>query len=300
MSDENQVPENEVAPVENERPPLSEAEQASIAKSKEGLSEVNPNALPDDGPKKPEGVPDQFWSDGRVDYEGLTKSYNELRGKMDGTPKAKEPEEEAAAEAAGRPDGKIEKTEEAPEGASPLQTAMTAASDEWASTGEVGEETRASLEAAGIPKEIFDTYLAGIQSSTAAAVASIHETAGGEDAYNATSKWAGANLSEAEVTKFNNALDDVDIRETAVVGMMARFKKAVPSEGKLTTPSGGTSSDGDLFNTPADLVKAQSDPRYKLDASYRAEVQDRLVRSKARGFAVNKPSQFTAASAKNY
>lgn len=269
---------------------LSPAEQASVEAARRGLTEPEGVNTPNPtGEQRPEHVPEQFWKDGKVDVEALAKSYGELRSKMD-QPKADEAP--AAVEGEQAPttdaDGKI-KADEAPaaevEGeATPLQQAMETARTEWAETQAVTEETAAALEAAGIPKDVFNLYLEGLKAQSAQLVQSIHGYAGGETAYNAATAWAAKNLPAAEIATFNEALDNPTLRETAVVGLMARYQKAVPNEGRPLIPSDTPSTGADVFSSRDDLIAAQKDPRYSTDAKYRDEVVAKLARSQRGGF----------------
>ena len=174
-----------------------------------------------------------------------------------------------------------EKSEDAP---NPMTAAMEAARTEWAETQEVSEDTVAALEAAGIPRDIFNLYLEGLKAQTTVLVNQIHEIAGGREAYETATAWAAKNLKADEIEAFNTALDDPKLRETAITGLIARHQKAAPSEGRIVTPSDTPPAGSDVFADRSELVAAQKDPRYATDPKYRQEVADKLARSKAAGF----------------
>ena len=283
--------EQQAAPA-GETVELSAADQASIEVGQRGLSEpTNPNTPAPSGPARPEWCPEQFWKDGVVDNEGLAKSYSSLRGKMDGKPAEEAPVAEAVVDPEARTDGKIVPAElAAAEAAVASETpavtsAMEAARDEWAETQELSDDTFAALEAAGIPRPIVDLYLEGIKANSEKLMGQIHGYVGGEEAYSALTKWAAGNLPAAEIEAYNDALDNPALRETAVVGLQAKFARAVPSEGKLVTPNDGGSISSDVFQSRDELVAAQKDPRYQTDGVYRQSVIDKLTRSQSGGFA---------------
>lgn len=275
---------------------LSPAEQASIEAARRGLTEPeNVNVPQPSAGERPDGVPEQFWKDGKVDVVGLAKSYAELRSKMD-APKAEpeaKPEDITPATDA---EGKIKKPDEAAEQTdgepTPLQQAMETARTEWADTQEVTEETVAALEAAGIPRDVFNLYLEGLKATSQQLVTTIHGYAGGKEGYEAATAWAAKNLSADEIAAFNDALDNPELRETAVVGLMARYQKAVPNEGRPLTPTDTPSVPSDVFTSRDELVAAQKDPRYQTDAKYRGEVVAKLARSQKAGFTAFKQPLF--------
>lgn len=272
---------------EDNTPALTPEELASVEVGQRGFAEpTNVNTPAESGPQRPDWCPEQFWKDGSVDNEGLAKSYASLRSKMDSKPADTPSAEEAAA--AARPDGKIdpaaEATAEETSAPAPVTAAMDAAAAEWAETQELSEDTYASLEAAGLPKQIVDLYLDGLRASSEKMLGEIHSFVGGADAYNSMTQWAAANLSEAEIQAYNEALDNPALRETAVVGLHAKFSRAIPSEGNLVIPNDGGAVSSDVFQSRDELVAAQKDPRYGTDPAYRKSVMDKLARSQGGGF----------------
>lgn len=272
---------------------LNAAELASVEVGQQGLSEpTGVNELKPEGPQRPEWCPEQFWKDGKVDSEGLGKSYGELRTKMDTAPK---PEEKPAAEAPKvDANGKIEKpkADEAP-AATPLATAMEQARTEFAESNAVSDETVAALETAGIPKEIFGIYLEGLAAITEKTMGAIHGFTDGKDNYDAMARWAAEKLTDTELEAYNAALDNPQLRETAVRGLYARYSTARPSEGSLVTPSGTPSAaGGDVYATRDELVADQKDPRYATDPKFRQQVVEKLQRSQRTGFQIVPRSNF--------
>lgn len=269
-------------------------EAAAIQRGQAGLSDVTPPTpgAPASPAVRPDHIPEQFWNNGNPDYEGLAKSYTALRAKMDSGEAAKAPEAPSATVGA---DGKIEKAQAPAESeaqAAPLTTAMEAARTEWASSGEVSEEAIASLEAAGIPRDIFNLYIEGVKAQQTQILSSIHSFAGGEETYIEMSRWAADNLSDAELEAYNASLDNPALRENAVRGLHARFSTVRPSEGRLLTPNGSSAGAGDTYTDRAQLVKDTQDPRYTTDAAFRSSVEDKLRRSQAAGFQVVQRSMF--------
>lgn len=275
---------------------LNPSEVAAIEAGQRGFTEpTGVNEVKPEGPQRPEHVPEQFWKDGKIDAEGLAKSYAELRSKMDSKPveeKAEETPQEAPVDATGKIKPE-EKKEEVAEGQpTPLQAAMDAARTQWAETQEVSEETVEQLEAAGIPRDVFALYLEGLKAQSKVLVDTIHTIAGGPEAYEAATAWASKNMKAEEIEAFNTALDNPTLRETAITGLMARYQKAVPSEGRIVTPHDTPAAGSDVFTSRDDLIAAQKDPRYSTDARYREEVMAKLARSQRGGFEAFARPQF--------
>lgn len=277
-----------------EQTALSPAEQASVEVGQRGLSEVAPAAPAATPADRPEWLPEKFVKDGKPDYEALARSYSELE-RARSAPAEQQRETPAAETPAPKigADGKIAKEEapaEAP--ANPLTTAMEAAKAEWASTQVVSDETVAQLEAAGIPREIFNVYLEGVKAQSAASLTTIHGYVGGEAEYSAMANWAGQTLTDAELDAFNASLENPQARENAVRGLYARYSQARPSEGQLIAAPGGQSNAGDTYSSRDDLVRDQRDPRYGTDPAFRQQVVDKLQRSQRSGFQVVQRSLF--------
>lgn len=281
---------------EQESIQLSPAELASVQKAREGFSEVNPNNPPPSGPTRPDHIPEKFWDaeKGEVRVEALAKSYGELE-KSRSAPKEEPVEGAEAAPAEPSKDGKIEKPKPAegePE-VSPLTELLGKVQTEFAENSAIGEETLGELAKAGIPKEIAETYLEGLQALAERTVGEIHGYVGGKDQYAEMADWAAKQLSDDDLDAFNTALDNPKLRETAVRGLYARFQSANPGEGNLRGPQGGQgSASGDVFTAKDQVLEAMRDPKYAQSASYRQEVQDKLARSQRAGFKMRQESLF--------
>ncbi|WJY17671.1 hypothetical protein QQS45_08420 [Alteriqipengyuania flavescens] len=278
--------ENQQAEEQQQEQQFTAEEQAAIEKGQAGLSEQQPAAPAPAAGERPDYIPEKFWKDGKADLEGLAKSYAELEKRNSAAPAEGKQQAGDEKSAPARLDGKIEAPKEGEEAAAEtpaMAAAMEAASAEWAESGELSEDTFASLEKAGIPRSILDLYLEGVKAQTERDVASIHEIAGGKDAYEAATTWAAKALKAEEIEAFNAALENPAGREGAILGLMQRHARANPSEGKLVQPT-DSSAGGDVFASRDELVAAQKDPRYQTDPAYRKEVAEKLARSQKAGF----------------
>ena len=238
------------------------------------------------GPQRPEHIPEQFWDadKGIVKADDLAKSYAALRSKMDsGKGKEETPDPTAAVADAAKADGvKIERPDGKAAEPSPLTTTVNEVARAYAETGEVTEEQIKSIEGLGMPREMIDTYLAGVKALEANLVSEVHRVAGGEDKFSAAQTWAAEALSDADLAYYNANIDQPDKRVQTVEWLMAKHSAARPSEGALV---GGlpAASSGDVFQTQEQVTKAMSDPRYEIDPNYRKEIAQKLARSRSSG-----------------
>jgi hypothetical protein len=251
-----------------------------------------------EAPVKPDYVPDQFWKDGKIDHEGLAKSYTELRKKLDSKPAAPAGEQKPAEKPAEqKPAASEQKPEDKPNGEQtpkadaastvPGVTAEQTAkyTKEIAEGGKLSDTSYEELAKAGYPKTVVDAYLRGIQADQAAAEAQISEVkkiAGGDEGYSAMADWMANNLSEAELTEYNELVNSgkTSVIKHAVKSMHERYTEAMGGqEPKLLggKPNGPT---GEHFRSNEELKQAMKDPRYKKDNAYRKEVEAKLARSK--------------------
>lgn len=233
--------------------------------------------------------------------DDLVKAYKELESKL-GQQQPQQPpaEGEEAAEAATEetpPEGE----QEAEAGAEPkypeygeavsgiLENAgidPSAAAAEYEQNGTLSEETLQSYVDAGIPREMIDAYMRGVDqnrtAATAAAdaeIAQIKAVAGGEEGFNQLEQWIASNVPAAEVAQYVDAVNSNDAAKgkAAVEAMVARRAADLGIEGQLTggkNPGGvtGYATEGDML---ADMAK----PEYKTSQSFRDQVAAKIAAS---------------------
>lgn len=152
-------------------------------------------------------------------------------------------------------------------------------SEEFEATGDVSEESREKLAAAGVPRAMIDNYVESQKVVAEQVVQQTFESVGGEENYNAMLEWAAQNLPEQEIDAFNDLVNaDQSTMRMAVNGMYARF---VQSQGAplLQGETGNMIPNSGAFQSRAQVVEAMSDPRYKKDPAYRQQVYNRLQNS---------------------
>jgi hypothetical protein len=258
---------------------------------KEATQSQPPQNAPTD---RPTWLPEKFWKEGKPDYEGLAKSYGELERSRSTPPKANlSIEQKPSGELTPKADAQPPKKEEAP-AAPPDQTTIPGVSQEqstkyWGELtqgGKLSDGSYTELEKAGYPKSVVDNYIRGMQAdkqSQEAFVGDVKKIAGGDTGYAAMTDWMGQNLTAQEIIDYNEAVQSgkQSVVKLAVQAMHTRYAEAVGGpDPKLLggKPSGGEA--GDVFRSQGEITAAMRDPRYKRDEGYRAEVSNKIARSK--------------------
>ena len=217
-------------------------------------------------PERPEWLPEKFSTP-----EDMAKAYGELETKL-GEPKLKE---EVKDEPKKADDLSIDKAEQAVESAG---LDMTSLQQQYNENGKLDESSYESLQKAGIPKDYVDAFIKGQEAIAQQTSNSIKQEVGGAEAYKSMTEWASNNLTEAEQTAYNKAVNSGDIEQTrlAVQGLNARYKSAEGIEPNLQTGSKPSSSNANGYRSWAEVTTAMNDTRYANDPAYRNDVQNKL------------------------
>tara|TARA_R110001592_G_scaffold248210_1_gene510409 strand:- start:841 stop:1572 length:732 start_codon:yes stop_codon:yes gene_type:complete len=216
---------------------------------------------------KPEGLPEKFNS-----VEDLAKSYQELEKKLgDNTeaPKVDAPKEETKND--------LEIAEKAVESAG---LNMENLSSEYAEKGELDAKSYEALEKAGIPKDYVDQFIEGQKAVAEQQATSIKDIVGGAESYAEMSNWAADNMTDAEKSAYNTAVNskNLETAKLAVIGLKAKYEAVNGSDPKLV--EGKASATGvDGYKSWAEVTTAMSDDRYQKDPAYQNMVKDKLSKS---------------------
>jgi hypothetical protein len=234
---------------------------------------------------RPENVPEKFWDAGnrRINVEALLKSYTELE-KMKS--KAADPEpkaDEKPAVEAPKADEKPTEGDEKPTEASPVGDLINDLASKY-EAGTFGEDDFKAAEAAGFPRQMVETYFAGLKALEATQTLALETAAGGKDILAQAREWAAKDLSDGDLEFYNTNLGNPKTAESAVKWLVDRFKAANPGEGRLVTDGSPASApSGDVFRSSAEVTAAMSDPKYRTDPAFRQAVAEKLARSKQAG-----------------
>lgn len=222
-----------------------------------------------DPASRPEWLPEKFQS-----VEDMAKAYVELEAKLGAKPQDN-PQTDPANVGDTNQDG--QNPEQALNERGLDLSTFTA---EFNAKGELSADSYAKLAAAGFDKGIVDNYINGQKAVAAQYETSVVSEVGGSEKYSEMRTWAKANMSDAEINAYNAAVSSGDVAQAklAVLGLSAKFSKAVGSEPRLVQGRTSLASE-DVFESTAQLTEAMRNPRYRNDPAYRAKVQAKLARS---------------------
>ena len=214
----------------------------------------------DDQSERPEWLPEKFNSP-----EDLAKSYAELEKKMS-APKDDAPEDPP--------------TEEVEPEQSTGEPQFDKFAEEFASSGELSDESFEELSKMGYPREMVETYIKGMQAAQTADADAVMDVAGGAKGYEELTEWAKDNMPENELLLYNQMVSTgTDNAKMAVEWLMSKREAAGDVEpnllyGKSQAPA------KDEFRSTAEVVAAMKDARYGKDPAYTRDVEEKLGRSK--------------------
>ena len=131
----------------------------------------------------------------------------------------------------------------------------------------------------GFTKEIVDNYIEGRKATAQKEEQEILQAAGmSADTFTQARDWALENLSQDEMTAFNNIVSTGDKMSVAFAlqGLYAKYQKANPQPAqKVKTLAGAVSKPG--YESWAQVTRDMSDPRYHKDPAFRKSVEERLA-----------------------
>ena len=221
--------------------------------------------------ERPEWLPDKFKSP-----EELAKAYNNLETRLGSS--SGEQEQEEGGEDLPPTDVADKDSSEATQ-----QTAILTASEEFASSGELSNETYKSLEEVGLPKDLVDSYIAGQQALQKSGEAALLNSVGGREAYDTMADWASENLSDTQLEAYNQALETgTDEQAALAIDWLKSKYDAANGTSPVLTQGKTTGSGFSAFESRAQVMAAMSErdatgrKRYEVDPAYRAEIERRL------------------------
>ena len=152
---------------------------------------------------------------------------------------------------------------------------------EYEANGTLSAETMEALNKAGYPKAVVEGFIQSRQVLETQYTDAVMNLVGGAQSYQQMTQWAASNLSKAEISAFDKAIDSGDIN---TVRIMVNGVKAQMAASKGTFNAsllGGASSPSqgriEGFKSKADMVKAMSDKRYARDPAYTREVEQKVM-----------------------
>lgn len=163
-----------------------------------------------------------------------------------------------------------------------------AAARQIAETGELSEEDRQKMIAIGVPELVIDDYVRVSVKEIGDHVENVQNAFGGEEAFQTVFNAVQENATDEQKDQIDSLLRDP---ATFAVGVQLAHQLAEvepassiapPMEGKPAAGgvnAGLAAGDAKGFESFEAQVVAQSDPRYKTDPEYRAQVMQRIAAS---------------------
>lgn len=159
---------------------------------------------------------------------------------------------------------------------------------EFNETRDVSEEGRAKIAEAlkaqfgDNARALVDDFIEGQRMRLTNFENEVFNTVGGKEKFAEMAKWAGQNLSDAELAAYNKATESRDLATTqlAVTGLKAKFEAANGKQPELLDGDNSIGDNAAGFASVFEMTQAMSDKRYAADPVYRKSVEQKAMRSK--------------------
>jgi hypothetical protein len=214
--------------------------------------------------------------------EDLLKAYEALQKKLGN----KDPEDEESPV-----EGESDASEEpqAEEQPSEAVSLMNRLGEEYAKTGDLSEadvEQLTQLDSKELVAAYLEYYKSGqqkaqVQATTESQVAEVVASVGGKEAYAEMISWAVDNLEQGEIDSYNSVTSSGNPAaiKFAVEALSNRYRNSEGFEAPLVS---GRKADSGIkpYRSQAELARDIANPMYRQDPAFRADVEERLSRSK--------------------
>jgi len=225
--------------------------------------------------ERPGNVPEKFWDaeKGEMNLDAFLTSYSELEKKLI-APK----EDKGDSLKIEKPEGEGEQTAQPAPVSAAIETFKTAYE---ANSGQITEADIEAVVAAGIPADVIQTYVAGLEALSQQTFSSAYEVAGGKDAFETAIEWAKTNLTDSEADAYDKMVDQKATMRQGIEWLMTKYKAGNPSEGSFVQAESATTS-GDIFRSRDEMMEAIRAPNYS-DPAVQRDILEKIARSKTAG-----------------
>ena len=154
--------------------------------------------------------------------------------------------------------------------------------------GTLSDEMIDKLGAAGLNKELVESYLKGVRDELGfqppqptlsdAEVSEIKGIANGEEGYQSLMDWAANNLGQDDIKNYDDVLatGNKSAIKFAVKALMGQYEDANGRDSKIVT---GKQSPQDTYRSMAEVVRDMNKPEYTQDEAFRDDVLRKLSAS---------------------
>lgn len=245
-----------------------------------------PGSQPENNEARPSWLPENFKS-----VEDYVKSTNELRAdhtrlsqelatiKKGGDNKQTDPKAETTAKDNQDADKKAEEVANALESKGLDVNAM---SDRFWQTGSVAEADLAALEKAGIPRDAVLDYAELQKGRQTAQTGALMEHVGGKEQFEAIKAWAAQGVDTDLAAAYETARKsgNVTLMKQALTSLKDAYVRENGQNPQVVVQGGQPNGlTGGGYRSHDEMVRDMSDPRYKTDPAFRADVQSKVGRS---------------------
>ena len=232
------------------------SESVIITEDQTGPEAPQPNQ--DNSSARPEWLPEKFSSP-----EDLAKSYTELEKKLSTNNELED------------------KPNVSDDEKSDVSTpTFDKYAEEFSGKGELSPDSFTELEKMGYPKQMVETYIAGLRGSQSADADAVMSVAGGSDGYQELTSWAKDNMDVKELALYNQMVStSTDNAKMAVEWLISKRESVEGVEPTLLSGNAKPAAK-DEFRSTAEVVAAMKDKRYGKDTAYTKDVEVKLGRSK--------------------
>ena len=157
--------------------------------------------------------------------------------------------------------------------------------------GTLNEEMYASLDKAGLNKDVVSSYLQGLRqdlgweaapeapSLSEAEVTAVHNIAGGQEGYNQLMGWASENIPAEDIKNFDDVIETGNKAAVtfAVKALMGQYEDAQGRDSTLI--QGKKSAPTEIYRSMSEVVRDMNKPEYDTDDAYREDVRRKLEMS---------------------
>jgi len=152
---------------------------------------------------------------------------------------------------------------------------------EYATTGGIGEKTRAELAKVGITNTIIDNYIVGMKAKAEQDYNEVAEVVGGREKFNEIIDWAAHNCDADELAYINSVTNKYGVK-SILRDLKDRMEEKEGKNPEYQKGSGDKPS-VEMFNSQAEMFEAIKDPKYKKDEYYRSLIQKKIAASREAG-----------------
>lgn len=231
---------------------------------------------------RPENIPEKFWDaeKGTPRVDELVASYVALEKKLGSSgDKSQETEPKETATTSAN-EGDVDKAAE--NVIEQAQLDIGAIEAHWLEHGSIPEKELEKIIKFGVPKEMAEDYARYRMEQAETIREELVNDAGGEEHLVRMKQWAVKEWDASKLAAYNAAIDSGDLGRTqlALQALRSDYEKVHGRNSKfLNVANSGSSPSSDAYQSLAQLLKDQADPRYKSDPAFRQTVMNKLARS---------------------